>query len=177
MGNPEIKAYLEKTGLLNTRPKGNSLHLSANDSTWGWVEAHLSDELPKTKAVFQLQTEFRKKLAAYLAVRGLRLGDVLSPVPESVSLASLAEQVRRAYLDASQGQFDVRVRLRDLRPQLENLSREQQNSALLEMQRDGWLVLDPNDDPQDRNGEDDAAALILGDRRRDLVYLHREQRS
>ena len=61
------------------------------------------------------------------------------------------EQVRRAYLELSQGQFDVRVRLRDLRGRLSGLSRTQRDEALQGMQRDGWLVLYSNDDPQDRN--------------------------
>lgn len=181
--NPEIKSYLEKTRLLNCRQKGKSpvLHLSANDATWRWVEEHFEDELPrKIEPAFQLLNALRGKLARYMAVSELRLSDVFAPevhpTKHVASAQTSADQVRRAYLELSQAQFDVRVRLRDLRPKLANLNRTQQDEALLGMQRDGWLVLYPNDDPQDRNADDDAASIILGDRHRDLVYLHREQR-
>ena len=174
--NPEIKSYLEKTRLLNCRQKGKSpvLYLSANDATWRWVEEHFEDELPhKIEPAFQLLNALRGKLARYMAVSELRLSDVFAPEPHP---PTSADQVRRAYLDLSQGQFDVRVRLRDLRPKLADLNRTQQDEALLGMQCDGWLVLYPIDDPQDRNADDDAASIILGDRHRDLVFLHREQR-
>ena len=181
--NPEIKSYLEKTRLLNCRQRGKALYLSANDATWRWVEGHFEDELPrKIEPAFRLMNALRGKLARYLAVSDLRLSDVFAPepdsvpIPEGVPAQTPTDQVRQAYLDLSHGQFDVRVRLRDLRPKLEALNRAQQDETLLEIQRDGWLVLYSNDDPQDRDSDDEAAAIILGDRHRDLVYLHREQR-
>jgi hypothetical protein len=178
--NSEIKSYAERTRLLKWRQKGKALYLSANDATWRWVGEHLGDELPRTKTAFLILNTLRGRLAHYLAAKGLPLSEVFAPKPESreETVPSLppAEQVRRAYLELSQGQFDVRVRLRDLRPRLPGLSRTQQDETLQGMQRDGWLVLYPNDDPQDRNLEDNEAALIIGDRHRDVVYLHREQR-
>jgi hypothetical protein len=134
----------------------------------------------KIEPSFQLLNALRGKLARYLAINKLRLSDVFAPEMQAVTQGipdqPRADQIRQAYLDLSHGQFDMRVRLRDLRPRLVDLSRAQQDEALLGMQRDGWLVLYPNDDPQDRNQDDDAAAIIIGDRYRDLVYLHREQR-
>jgi len=178
--NDEIESCLVKTGLLKSEPKGRALHLSANDATWRWVEEHLDAELPKTKAAFLILNTMRGKLSHYLATSGVRLSHVLAPGPHSdeliVSALAPADQVRQAYLDVSNGQLDVRVRLRDLRPKLPNLNRAQQDETLKGMQRDGWLVLYPNDDPQDRNSDDEVAALMIGDRHRDLVYLHREQR-
>ena len=180
--NPQIKSYIGETRL-KLRQKGKSpvLYLSANDATWRWVEEHFEDDLPrKIEPSFQLLNALRGKLARYLAINKLRLSDVFAPEMQAVTQGipdqPRADQIRQAYLDLSHGQFDMRVRLRDLRPRLVDLSRAQQDEALLGMQRDGWLVLYPNDDPQDRNQDDDAAAIIIGDRYRDLVYLHREQR-
>lgn len=178
--NSEIKSYAERTRLLKWRQKGKALYLSASDATWRWVGEHLGDELPRTKTAFLIMNTLRGRLAHYLAVKRVPLSDVLAPEPDSregtVASPPPAEQVRRAYLELSQGQFDVRVRLRDLRPRLTKLSRLQQDEILLGMQRDGSLVLYPNDDPQDRNSDDEAAAIILGDRHRDLVKLHQEKR-
>jgi len=104
-------------------------------------------------------------------------GESPAPAEALASFDTLADQVRQAYLHVSGGQFDVRVRLRDLRPLLEKLSRAEQDHTLLRMQSEGWLVLYPNDDPLDRDAADEAAAMVVGDRHRDLVYLHSECRS
>lgn len=173
--NPEIVELLEKSRLMSWRKKGRSLYLSANDATWRWVEEHLADELPHRAHCTLLLLQLRAGLAAFLKARNLRLADVLAPAPAAA--AEPFAMVREACLALTQGRFDTRVRLKDLRAALGGLTRAQQDETLLAMQSEGRLAIYPNDDPQDRTPEDEAAAMVLADRHRDLVFLHPEQRS
>ncbi|MEZ5404078.1 MAG: hypothetical protein R2729_30640 [Bryobacteraceae bacterium] len=185
--NPVIAETILNRGLLAHRKKGNAVYLSANDATWGWVEAHLGDEAAaRTKTPVRTVLDgLRFKLHAYMQTTGTRLAEILQPRPAEpepepepmVAELDRWERVRQACLDLTGGQYEVRVRLRDLRPRLDPWSRQDQDEALLGMQQSGQLVLYANDDPMDRDASDDAAALMLGDRRRDLVYLHREATS
>jgi hypothetical protein len=64
-----------------------------------------------------------------------------------------------------------RTLLADLREQLPQHGRAALDKELIAMQRDGELVLNRNDDPQTITPRDEAAKLMLGDDRRDIVYL------
>jgi hypothetical protein len=174
--NPELKRTLEQNRVLNFRTKGKALYLSANDATWGWVEEHLGESFPGggQAALFFLNA-LREKFALYAKRHGIRLADLFAEPVESEKDPS--DLVREACLALTAGQYDVRVRLRDLRPRLPAMSRDEQDRIFLEMQREGWLALMANDDPQDRDAAEEAASLVIADRRRDLVYLHRNQRS
>jgi len=88
-----------------------------------------------------------------------------------------AEIVRRAYLQITGGKYVGRVLLKDLRPLLSPLSRQQQDAAFLALIRSGEADFYPEDDPMSRGPEDDAAALHLADHRRHLLYLHPEPRT
>lgn len=64
-----------------------------------------------------------------------------------------------------------RTRLADIREKLPQYDRDTLDKELIAMQRDGELVLNRNDDPQDITARDEAAKLEISGERRDLVYL------
>lgn len=104
--------------------------------------------------------------------------EVAIPIPPEPALpvdAGAIEVVRDAYLAISGGAYDARVLLKDLRKRLD-ITREAQDTAFMEMIRSGEAVFYPEDDPMSRDEEDDRAALALADRRRHVMYLHREPR-
>ena len=94
-------------------------------------------------------------------------------VPEPPAPKATPETIRAAALDIA-GAPETRVRLADLREKLGG-TREEQDAALLDMQKSGEAVLMRNDDPQDITPRDEAAKLMLGDNRRDLVYVKPEK--
>lgn len=180
--NREIAAALVEPGLLDCRKKGSAMYLRANDSSWRWAEENLGSEFrSRSKAAFAVLDLLRRKVSNFAALTETRLADLLDPRPagsqsiEPSPADSLYSLITQACLDSTGGQYDVRLRLRDLRDRLGDLSRERQDEALLAMQRDGLLALMAIDDPRDRTEADDEAALFIGGHRRDAIYLRRER--
>jgi hypothetical protein len=181
LGNSQIEKHASDTGLLavERRPKGTGKLYRSNAKTLEWVSENLHAELPgknkATQAIFEL---LRAKTAAYLKTMGVTLTEFLHPEPAAAPLDEDAIGIiRRAYLDLSGGRFNERILLKDLRPRLGTMSRQAQDAALVALIQSGLADLNPEDDPMSRDEADDEAALILGDRRRHLIYLHPEARA
>ena len=85
----------------------------------------------------------------------------------------LSERVRRAYLEASGGSSNVRVRLADLYRALSDVPKPEFDAELIRMQSRGQfgLVLWSLDDPFDIHPEDEAAAVSVAGIRRHIVYM------
>jgi hypothetical protein len=86
-------------------------------------------------------------------------------VPATSRVRSVCERL-------SQGQRGVRIYLADVRQELAELSREDVDSALRELERDRVLVLYPLDNPQEIRPQDAGAALTnTAGRPRHIAYL------
>jgi hypothetical protein len=83
----------------------------------------------------------------------------------------LAERIRTTALEIAQGATRTRVRLRDLRARLPDVTRADLDRELLELQRRHVLVLYRIDDPTDISREDESAAMIVADNPRHILYL------
>ena len=91
---------------------------------------------------------------------------------EPLTLASIAKQIRMAYLCETSGAIKERVLLKDLRPKV-GVLRSDFDQALLEMQREGKVVLMGLDNPTERTPAVEDAALQIAGRPRHLVYLQK----
>jgi hypothetical protein len=170
----DLKKFVTETGLLDTVKIGGATGCRANAKTHAWVAANLHKRLDGKKiAVLLVYQLIQNKTAAYLKVREIPLAEFLAPQrPPTVS--NPVETVRNAYFALTTGSFDQRVLLKDLRKRLP-MDRESQDSAFLELIRSGEASFYPEDDPMSRNDEDEQAALVLADRKRHVVYLHRAE--
>ena len=79
--------------------------------------------------------------------------------------------MKRAYLDASGGRWDVRVRMADMRKKLVDIPPKSLDAILRKMQLDQKLVLYPLDEPSEISPEDDAAAVAAGGRKNHILYM------
>ena len=86
---------------------------------------------------------------------------------------NIQSEIRRAYLQASNGQFIVRVRLAAIRQTLSHISRSELDSALTAMQSTRSITLMHLDDPQEVKAADHAAALMVGTHSLHIMYLPR----
>jgi hypothetical protein len=84
---------------------------------------------------------------------------------------SLRTRVEQACLSLAGGAKKSRVRLSALRSALPAISRQQLDTALIDLQRERRLVLYREDNTPALTAEDHAAALLVGDSPRHLVYL------
>ncbi|WP_027578354.1 hypothetical protein [Bradyrhizobium sp. Ai1a-2] len=183
---PEIKKAereaLLKLGLIHkTKQKNGAIWLSTTDKGWDWAEQHLNEPLPEKNfgGTFVLRA-WLTRLSHFLQVRGFRLSDLFLdqsvPSPDKPAAqhppehAELRERIRAAYQEVAGG-FDRRLLLRDLRPRLADLDRQQVDSALMQMVRDGEASLMQLDYRPDVTDEDRAASLQIGNEPRHIIWI------
>lgn len=94
-----------------------------------------------------------------------------STKPEPAEAEDIYSQIREGYMRLSGGHRNVRVRLKDLRSMLSGVAREQLDAALLDLQKQGRLVLMHLDDPQERTYEDEQAAIEILGNKRHILYM------
>lgn len=117
----------------------------------------------------------RKVGSATLAKRS---GTVDFQPPENTNATKdvendLAVRIRSEALAITRGAARTRVRLRDLRARLGDLSREQVDRGLFALAKQGGLVLYRIDDANDLNDEDKRAAVMVAGNPRHVVYLEK----
>ena len=125
---------------------------------WGQIEK--SFRLNQKKEI--LLAKYNELQAATPAVE--------TPKTQPINIQS---EIRRAYLQASNGQFIVRVRLAAIRQTLSHISRSELDSALTAMQSTRSITLMHLDDPQEVKAADHAAALMVGTHSLHIMYLPR----
>jgi DNA-binding PadR family transcriptional regulator len=179
---PEIKKperdALQREGLIETtKHKGGALWLTITDKGWDWAEQHLADPLPeKTFGGAFVLRAWLSRLKQYLLTEDIRLAEIITTrtAPGGGSLkydhAALRERVREAYYDVAGG-FNRRVLLRDLRPKLADIDREQVDATLMQMLRDDEISLMQLDYRPDVTDEDRAASLQIGNEPRHIVWI------
>jgi hypothetical protein len=96
---------------------------------------------------------------------------VTPPSAPTATADSLRTRVEQTCLSLAGGAKKSRVRLSALRKALPAISRQQLDAALIDLQRERRLVLYREDNTPALTAEDHAAALLVGDSPRHLVYL------
>ncbi len=176
---------LEEAGLITVEKRKESerkgarpvLVVSLTEQGWDWASNHLdADFSQKSPAAGPVLHSILGKLKVHLARTGTSLADFVCPpaMVRADGQTDMAQRIRDGYYQASGGRWNVRVRLADLRGALADVARDELDTVLLAMEREGGLVLYPLDDPQEIRPDDEAAAVpnTLGIRRH-IVYIER----
>jgi hypothetical protein len=183
---PDLKgryAPLKRAGLLDEerRPHPETgrarTWVRLSEGGWAWAQAHLDSRVSaRSTAAGPTLQALLARLGGYLAASGTPLVEVIRPeaTPPAAGVPAaegLSTRIRSAYLAASGGQWNVRVRLHELRRLLPDVPRQALDGALLDLARQERLALYPLDDPLEiRESDREAAIERLGERLH-LVYM------
>lgn len=176
---PKERQPLIDAGLIELSKRGHSTYILLTDKAWDWAVEHFAVELSKSTFAASVLQELLKKIGAYLQKNKISLAEILrcQAIPdeplESVPATSfdLEAKIRQAYLQASGGEYVVRVRLAQLRQLLPDVLRELLDKTLIQMGLAGTITLMNLDDPQEIRPEDEQAALNIGGEKNHIVYM------
>jgi hypothetical protein len=175
---PEREALLRAGLIAVAKHKGGALWLTVTDEGWDWAEQHLTEPLPEKSfgGAFVLRA-WLSRLKGYLRAKDVRLAELLAAGTAPVSGGSvnaahgaLRKRIRAAYHDIAGG-FNRRVLLRELRPRLADIDREQVDAALMQMLRDDEASLMQLDYRPDVTEEDRNASLQIGSEPRHIIWI------
>ena len=181
---PKERQPLIDAGLIELVKRGHSSHIVLTDKAWDWAIENFAVELPEQSHFAVLVFyELLKKIGAYLQQKKISLGEILrcQDIPdeplertsESVPIAplDLETRIRQAYLQASGGEYVVRVRLAQLRQLLPDVPREILDKTLIQMELARKVTLMHLDDPQEIRSADEQAVLNIGGHTNHIVYM------
>jgi len=168
-----IREGLIKAGLLEMSLQGRTILLEVTDKGWAWAARHPDVELPKTQSAAPIFRSFLMRLMPFLQERGIALAE-LFPIEGGMAPPARGEteqHIHQAYLQLTHGNTKQRVRLHQLRAALPDLDRATLDLTLLEMQRQGLLVLMTLDNSREITAADREAALDIGGNPRHILYF------
>ncbi|EKQ66592.1 hypothetical protein OsccyDRAFT_5080 [Leptolyngbyaceae cyanobacterium JSC-12] len=180
---PELKPAERKPlidfGLIELVKRGRSTHIVLTDKAWDWAAGHFEVELSKSNYAVPILQELLKKLGSYLNSHKIPLVEFLvyknTTIEHSESgaavLSDLGAKIREAYLQASGGEYNVRVRLSQLRQLVDDLPQAEVDKVLIQMGLVGKITLMHLDDPQEIRPEDEQAAVNIGGQKNHIVYM------
>jgi DNA-binding PadR family transcriptional regulator len=186
-----VRKQLQALGLVEITKRRQANGRQANyfvvlDQGWRWAQEFLDHKLPpgSTTAIFVLR-EVMIRIRRQATPADFSLAEFFStPAPPAedstrllpVQLHNPEPDLRRRIIAACQhlaaGVHSGRIRLADLRSSLEDVSREQVDETLRELEMDHSIVAYPLDNPREINLRDEEAALRgSGNNPRHVVYL------
>lgn len=174
------EGYLDERSNKHPESGRKATFLVLEDKGWSWCQEHLTDEIktrsPQTKVILE---RLLKLISAYLGAQTqtnsfgqfvLQARQSQSPSHE-MEANSLEDRIREACVRLGFGKRNVRIRLTELRRQLD-FSRDALDQKLLEMEQRGELSLYPLDNPQEISSADREAALKTGaGNERHIIYF------
>ena len=177
---PSVRQKLVDEGLIELEKRGRSTHILLTDGAWNRALDDLVVEGSRSPYGNTVLQHLLKRVQQYLDVNNISLAEFLrskDPAPldsdsdSEQSAAAVEDKIRAAYTKASQGSYNVRVKLAELRKYLSEFSRTQIDQALGKMELEENLVLMTLNDPQEIDAEDEAAAVDVGGQKRHIVYV------
>jgi len=167
------RTALVKVGLIDEEKRERrAIYNTLSERGWTWVRENMKVGLPKRAQTGALLEALVVRLGAYMRASGTSLAELI--VPEQVASGSSEElrtSIQQAYQQLSNGKWNVRVRLADLRAALPSIDRSALDNELLKMQREDLLALYSNDDPLDVTEADRGAAIDIAGEQRTLIYM------
>lgn len=190
---PEVtrkdREALVRVGMITSEKRGRALWLEVTDKGWAWAGDNLDASLPKRSNAGNLILQgWLTRLKAFMEARGLALADVLAPNPSSngtsartvvfsppapTDYSTVRSRIRKAYLEVTNGRFNRRALLRDIRSKLQDLERSTLDEALKQMQREQEASLYQIDNRIDITDADRSAAIYFGSEPRHLLWIER----
>lgn len=195
---PHLVEIIDRKGQrVQSGEKRAPLFIRSSDEAWGWASEHLAGPMtssprrkkspaaaPPKKAKATVRSvnagrvleDLLTHLAGYFEERGETLATFLQRAPSartaeaSEPSSALAARVRGVLLELAGGS-QKRVHLKDLRAALSEVSREQLDRALLDLQSAQQLTLYRLDNAVELTPADQEAALFVAGNPRHIVYL------
>lgn len=179
--SPVERKLLLDAGLIRLEKRGRSSHIILEDKAWDWAVENFDVRLSRSNYAVPVLEVLLIKLGHYINTHQVSLAEVLTaseiinPLDEStfedadsnqannLSTDDLIEKVRQTYFSIPDGAAGFRVRLHELREHLPELSKQQINQLLLDLQSRGEVSLRRAEDLQELNTDDEAAAIDMGD--------------
>ncbi|MDV3351892.1 hypothetical protein QGP82_24525 [Leptothoe sp. LEGE 181152] len=183
---------LEEAGLIEyekrPRPLKNNRksypeHIILTDKAWHWAENNDDIKFSDSKYGVQILANLLPKVVANLHKREIRLTEFLLLKTENAKELDrifsekttdtnlLQEKICEAYSKISEGDYDVGVRLAELRQYLGDLPRANIDQALGAMELAKKLILMPINDPQAISLDDETAAIDVDGEKRHIIYM------
>ncbi len=172
-------APLIKAGIIVLEQRGRAKYITLTDKAWVWAGSTSPQSMNRStsrESAAVLHTLI-ERLVDYIQHHEVPLIELvgsseahqltISQVPGN----EICQQIVKAYDILSSGERNVRVRLSDLRRQLQIIPREQLDPILLQMELDQMVSIMPIDDPADRKPEDEVAAIEIAGLKKHIVYL------
>lgn len=159
---------LRDLGLIKYVKDGRAERLELTEEGWAWANENLNAPFSLKSNNSETLEALLLKLKNFMERKEIALYDMLitKKVTEDVE-----EKVLNAYKRLSKGEWDVNVRLADMRNLLSDMERKDFDELLLKMQQDGALVLYKMENPTDISNKDKDAAIYIGDNPRHIVYM------
>jgi hypothetical protein len=178
--DPKPRKEMVDQGLLAIGPKvGRASPIILQDAGWRWVMENLTSELPPSE---QLARSVLSRVAEFLKVNNLAVQDLIhakrigQETDRPINQSKPAEQeLLRVALELGDGRISERIRLRDLRPRMEQLgyTRAMVDQAIKNLQLTGILSVIPIDLPSDIDDLDRAATIEIAGVPRHAVIVTR----
>lgn len=179
---PEYRRPLAVKGLITETPEGRSKRLSLTDAGWHYLATHMMDPI-KTMSAAAGANVLQGVLAAlhhHMSAKDVSLAEMFAP---TLSTDSMSEPPPRqdfasdddlwARLCHSWGQLqqaDEGIPLEKLRPAFADVARPRLDSALLDWQKQGKIVIYPYDDGERVTPLVKEAALNANGRDLHIIY-------
>jgi hypothetical protein len=172
---PELKPAerepLIDFGLIELVKRGRSTHIVLTEKAWDWAAGHFEVELSKSNFAVPVLQGLLSKLGSYLKHHNIPLVEFLVNENPPPLLPDLEEKIREAYLKASGGGYNIRVRLSQLLQLVDDVSRSEVDKVLIQMDLAGKITLLHLDDPQEIQLEDEQAAVNIGGHKKYIFYM------
>jgi hypothetical protein len=172
--SPEERTFLVEAGLIELEKRGRSTHVVLTDQTWQWAANNFDVSLCQSSFAISILEQLLQTVGAYLKGNRIPLAEFLAPRSQMAAeqlVAPLEQRIRTAYLTASGGVYNVRVRLAQLRRSLPDVAPQHIDQVLGDLELAEKLVLMPLDDPQEIGPDDEQAAVTVGGQPRHILYL------
>lgn len=179
----ERAGFVELTKRKNPETKRLATFVTLTDRAWASMNENLAGPVWETKQAARLLSRILARVSALLDRHDETLASLVSqsvasddatPAGEGaarVTRSRLSNRVREVCLQLGGGRARERIRLRELRALLSDLSREEVDNALKELQAEHRLNLLRLDNPAEVTPEDEAAALLVAGNPRHILYL------
>jgi len=183
------KKTLTATGLITVEKRSTDAGtradwLEVSDKGWAWAGENLTAPLgTKSTAGTVVLQELLARLQSFLQARNISLAELIVPSINSAKMdgqatapkqdyPALRDRIRSAYKSIA-GSFNKRVLLRDLRSELQSVSRARLDEALLKITREEEADLISLDNPCDITDADKDAAIRIGEQQRHILWISR----
>lgn len=168
-----MRKRLVDAGLINVVQQGRAKVVYVNEEqAWHWAGENLAAELSRT-AQFggPILQEVLTRLNRYLVNTDSALAELLAPLPEKKEKPDDLESIKRAYLNITDGEWNARVRIAELKKQLPGVNQTDFTASLKQLQEAGEIDLYTHDDPLEANEEDKRHAVRLFGEAFTLIYM------